>query len=275
MRSALSDRKRCSELMRSRPTKSKSSASANATDPWRERMRRRRDQHEAVDAERQNFQAGDVFGAGDDADVGLAVGDRGDDLVAQALFEIDVHLRMRREEVAQWLGQKFRQRIRVGEQAHVTLEAVGVFAQLAAHPLGLLQQQSRVVHERSARRRRLYALTFPIEQRRTELDLHVADARTCGGDGEVHAVRAGSDAAGFHDVHEQLEVDQVEAHGRGGWRLAVSQIAQTSLRFYLQPTAYSLPQGLRLNGTNLTSVTLRVLSSPAAFFSMTCNSCVE
>ena len=126
-------------------------------------MGRRRDQHEAVDAEGKDFEAGDIFGAGDDANVGLAVGDRGDDFVAQAFLKIDVHLRVRGEEVAQGLGQKFGQRVRVGQQAHMTFQAVGILAQLAAHPLCLLQQQSSVMHERSTRRRRLHALAIAIE----------------------------------------------------------------------------------------------------------------
>ena len=94
----------------------------------------------------------------------------------------------------------------------MAFQAVGVLAQLAAHAFGLLQQQARVMHERATRGRRLHALPIAIQQRRAELDLHVADPRARGGDGEVHALGAGGDAAGFHDVQEQLEIGQIEAH---------------------------------------------------------------
>ena len=142
----------------------------------------------------------------------LPVGHSGDDLVAQALFEIDVDLRVRGEELAERLGQEFGERVRVGQQPDVALQAVGVLAQLAAHALGLLQQQACVVHERAARRRRLHALAIAIQQRGAELDLHVADPRARRRHCQVHALGAGGDAAGFHDVQEQLEVGEVEAH---------------------------------------------------------------
>src|SRR4029078_3727859 len=111
-------------------------------------------QDEAIDAKRKDFQPGDVFGAGDDADVGLAIGDCGDDLIAQALLEIDVSLGRRGEELAQRLRQEFRERVGVGHQPDVAFQAVGVLAQLAAHALGLLQQQTHVMDERAAGSRR-------------------------------------------------------------------------------------------------------------------------
>ena len=175
-------------------------------------MTGRCDEHEAVDAERKDFQAGHVLGAGDDADVRLPIGDGRDDLVAEALLEIDVDLRVRGEELAERLGQEFGERIGVRHQPDVAFQAVGVLAQLAAHALGLLQQQARVMNERAAGRRRLHALPIAIQQRSAELDLHVADPRARGGHGQVHALGAGGDAAGFHDVQEELEVGQVETH---------------------------------------------------------------
>ena len=178
-----------------------------------ERMRRRRDEHEAIDAERETLPGRVTSSVPATMPMSaLPVGDRGDDLVAQALFEIDVDLRMRGEEIAQRLGQEFGERVRVGQQPDVALEAVGVLAQLATHALGLLQQQACVVHERAARRRRLHALAIAIQQRGAELDLHVADARARRGDRQVHALGAGGDAAGLDDVQEELEVGEVEAH---------------------------------------------------------------
>ena len=213
VRSAFSERNRCSELVRSSPTKSQSSASAKANAPrCGELVTGRCDEHEPVDAEREYFQAGHVLGAGDDADIRLPVGDSRDDLVAQTLLEIDVDLRVRGEELAERLRQEFGERIGVRHQPDVAFQAVRVLAQLAAHALGLLQQQACVMNERAAGRRRLHALPIAIQQRGAELDLHIADPRARGCHGQVHALGAGGDAAGFHDVQEELEIREVEAH---------------------------------------------------------------
>src|SRR5580692_3454351 len=101
IRSALSERKRCSALVRSSPTKSKSSTSAKGIRP--------------------------------------TVGNGGDDLVTQPLLQIDVHLRMGGEEIAEWLRQEFGQRIGVGQQANLSLDALGILRQLGVHALCLLQ----------------------------------------------------------------------------------------------------------------------------------------
>jgi hypothetical protein len=170
------------------------------------------DEHETIDAERKHFEPGDILGACDDADVRLAVRDGGDDLVAESLFEVDVHLRVRAQEQAQRLGQELGQRVRIRQQPHVSLEAVGVLAELAAHAFGLLQQQARVVNQRAPGRRRLHALAIAVQERRAQLELHVADTRAGGGHGQVHALGAGGDAAGFDDVQEQPQVREVEAH---------------------------------------------------------------
>src|SRR5690606_34694355 len=45
-----------------------------------------------------------------------------------------------------------------------------------------------------------------------ELDFHVAYARARRSDRQMHALRAGSDAAGFDDVQEQPQIGQIEAH---------------------------------------------------------------
>ena len=108
------------------------------------------DQHEAVGAERQGFETGHLYRAGDDADIRSAVGDRGDDLVAEPLLQVDIDLRMRGEKVAERLGQEFRQRVGIGHQADLALDALGILRQIAMHSLGLLQQQPGVMDERAA-----------------------------------------------------------------------------------------------------------------------------
>ncbi len=55
-------------------------------------------EHETVAAERIGFEPAGIDGAGDDAEIGDAFGDQADDLVAQALFQIDADIRMRGQE---------------------------------------------------------------------------------------------------------------------------------------------------------------------------------
>ena len=76
-------------------------------------------QHEAVAAERERVQAAVIDGAGDDADVAGAFRDQADDLVGQALLEIDADVGIGGEERAQRLGQEFGERIGVGQHPHL------------------------------------------------------------------------------------------------------------------------------------------------------------
>ena len=50
-------------------------------------------EHEAVAAERIGFQRPRIDSAGDDAEIGDAFRDQADDLVAEALFQIDADIR--------------------------------------------------------------------------------------------------------------------------------------------------------------------------------------
>ena len=67
------------------------------------------------------------------------------------------------------------------------------------------------MEERAAGGRRLHALAV-AQQERCRADLHVANPGARRGDGEVHALRAGGDAAGLDDVEEQVQIGQIEAH---------------------------------------------------------------
>ena len=118
--------------------------------------------------------------------------------------KIDVDLRMGGEKGAERLGQKFGQRIGIGHQPHLPAQALGIFGKLAVHPLGLLQQQPRVVKRGAAGRCRLHALALAVQQRRAERRLHVADARARRGDRQMHALGAMGDAARLDDMQKQV-----------------------------------------------------------------------
>ena len=105
----------------------------------RQRVPRRDNQHETVGAKRQGFKTGDLHCGGDDSDIRGAVGDGSDDLVTEPLLQIDVHLRVGGEEIAERLRQEFGQRVGVGQQANLSLDALGILRQLAVRALCLLQ----------------------------------------------------------------------------------------------------------------------------------------
>jgi len=99
----------------------------------------RDDEHEPICAKRQGFQPCDLHGAGDDADIRGALGDGGDDFVAQPLLQIDVHLRVGGKEIAERFRQEFGQRIGIGHQTNLSFDALGILRELTMHSFRLLQ----------------------------------------------------------------------------------------------------------------------------------------
>ena len=106
-----------------------------------------RHDHEAVRPERVGGQGAHIDGAGDDADVGHALGNQAHDLIRKPFFQVDAHLRIRRQEGRQGLGQEFGQRIGVGQQAHFAGGAAGVGAEIFAQPRALGQQGPRMFQQ--------------------------------------------------------------------------------------------------------------------------------
>ena len=103
--------------------------------------------------------------AGDDADVGAAVDHAARDQSVRFFLKVDVDLRMGCQEARQDLGQEIADRGGVGEHAQVAAQAAAVFAQFAAHLLGLGKHQARVVQHRFARRQQAHAARFSRQQR--------------------------------------------------------------------------------------------------------------
>ena len=170
-------------------------------------------EHEAVAAERIGFQRAGIDRAGDDAEIGDALRDQPDDLVAQALFEIDADARMRGEERAQRLGQELGQRVGVRQHPDLAGEAAAIGAEVFVQALGLAQDGARVLQQRAAGLRRRDALASAREQRHAEHVLHVADARRSCGQREMRALGAVGDAARLDDMAEQAEIGEIESHG--------------------------------------------------------------
>ncbi len=183
-------------------------------------------QHEAVLAEGIGFERAGIDRGGDDAEIGDALGDQADDLVAEALLEVDADVGMRRQERAQRLRQELGQRIGVGEHPDLAGEPAGIGAEVLAQPLGLAQDRARVLQQRAAGLRRGHPLPSAHQQRRAERLFHVADARGGCRQRQMRALGAGGDAAGLDHVAKQAEIGQVETHGRApgaGWSFEIDE----------------------------------------------------
>ena len=103
-------------------------------------MVRRDHEHEPIDTKRQDLEPGHLDRAGDDPDIGTAVGDGPDDLVTEPLLQVDIDLGIGREKGAERLGQKLGQRIGIRHQPYLPAQTIGILGQITAHPFGLLQQ---------------------------------------------------------------------------------------------------------------------------------------
>ena len=79
----------------------------------RQRMVARDHEHEAVAAERIGLERAGIDRAGNDAEIGDALGNQTDDLVAQALFQIDADIGMRGKKRTERFRQELGQRIGV------------------------------------------------------------------------------------------------------------------------------------------------------------------
>jgi hypothetical protein len=137
---------------------------------------------------------------------------RADDLVGEPLLEVDRDLRVRREELAQRLGQEFRERVGVRENSHLPGRAARIGAEVLAQARRLRQHGAGVLQQGAAGGRRRHALAAAHQERRSERLLHVADARRGGRERKVRPVGAVRDGACLDDVAEEAEIDEIEVH---------------------------------------------------------------
>ena len=117
------------------------------------------------------------------------------------------------EERAQRLGQKFGERVGVGQHPDLAGEPAGIGAEVLAQALGLAQDGARVLQQRAAGLGRRHALAPAHQKRGAERLLHVADARRGGGERQMRAFGAVRDAARLDDVAKQAEIGEIKAHG--------------------------------------------------------------
>src|SRR6185295_2605094 len=86
----------------------------------REWMIARHDKDKPISTKRISLERASIDSAGHNAEIGNTFCDQPDDLVAQALLEIDTHIRMSRKKRAQGFRKEFSLRIGVGEYANLS-----------------------------------------------------------------------------------------------------------------------------------------------------------
>lgn len=153
-----------------------------------------------------------VFGG--EAEIGGTGGDRGCNICALALLDVDRDVAMLAQEARQRLRQMLRQPRRVDEKMHARAHAAGKAGEIAAHGVDLVNDDPRMIEQALARRGQLHAAPPALEQRDAERILEPFDARAGRGQGQMRPLGAAGDAALVGDGDEELEVDEVEAHGR-------------------------------------------------------------
>ena len=176
-------------------------------------MALRHDQDEAVAAERIGLEPARIDRAGDDADIADAFGDQADDLVGEALLQVDADLRVAGQKGAERLGQELRQGVGVGEDPDLARQPAGIGAEILAQALGLGQHRAGVLEEGPPGRRRSHALAAAQEERSAERLLHVADAGAGGRQRQMGPLGPVGDAARLDHVAEQAQIGQIELHG--------------------------------------------------------------
>jgi hypothetical protein len=114
-----------------------------------DRMATGRNHNEADRADRKSLEfLGGIGCVRDNTDVRVTLGNCPRDLSAGPVLKFDVNIAVSSKERGQRRWEQFRYCHGVGEQAHVTPQALGVVTQLTAHLLQLLRYNSRMMYER-------------------------------------------------------------------------------------------------------------------------------
>ena len=160
-------------------------------------------QHQAVVAVGDDFELFGVHRASHDANVSVAFGDRMDDVMAHALAQVDVDVRVGLQVTAQHRGQKLTQRRGVGKNAQVALDAFGVLLHVAAHVLDLAQHNVGMLDKSLSRRRQGHALAAAVKQLGTDALFEVFDARAGGCQRNVGVLCPLGEAAEFRHPDDE------------------------------------------------------------------------
>src|SRR5260221_3643636 len=146
------------------------------------------------------------------AEIGRAGRNRGGDIGAFALLDIDIDIRMLAQEGGERPRQMLRQPRGVGEQQHARPDAAGKGGEIAAHPLHIVDHDPGVIEQAFAGRGQLNAAAAALEQRNAKRGFEALDPLARGRQRQMGARSALRDAARIGHCDKQLQVDQVETH---------------------------------------------------------------
>ena len=177
---------------------------------------------ELIVRDQMRLQGREVGDVGDDAKICSTLRQCLDDFRTRPFFEIDRQVRIGCQEAVELLRQKRGQCGGVGQQPDAPPQTGRIGAQLAAHLFHLAEDQTGMMDERLARRRRAHTTTVTFEQWRTQGGLHTGDALANRGQRQVHDPRPVREAATLYHREEKPQVGQIETHAL--W-LLVARIA--------------------------------------------------
>ena len=86
-----------------------------------------------------------------------------------------------------------------------------VIVQFSTHVLELLCDKAGMMKERRSRRRQFDASALSDQERRAEIDLHVADSLAGGSQSHVRAKGSVGDVRGIRHVQEQAKVGEIKS----------------------------------------------------------------
>src|SRR5690606_7467883 len=159
--------------------------------------------------------------AGEYADIDRPFRNGAGNVRAEALLQVDVDMRVRGEEG----GERGRQYLgygrRVGEDAHLALQAAREDLQVAVEPFEIPEHPARVDKQRLAGRRERDTLAETVQERRAQRILQVLDAHRCGADREMHALRPSRQVLRLGNADEEPQVHEVIAKAGHQLSLAV------------------------------------------------------
>lgn len=164
-------------------------------------------------------QAGVGAGPDEDADVGSPFGHRLHHVGARHVFQAHADARVRAREGGEIGRQAFGDGAGVGDHAQVALDAARELHHLALERMQRGVERADVAHQRAAGLGEVDAARAAIEQAHAQAGLEVGQALAGRRQRQVLALGASRDAAGLGDGEDEVERDEIEAHGTGLWGL--------------------------------------------------------
>ena len=177
-----------------------------------------------------------VLGADEDADVGAAFGHGLHDVGAGLVLEAHADARVRAREGGEVGRQAFGDGAGVGNDAQVALDAARELDDFTLERVQRCIEGADVAHERASGLGEVDTAGATIEQADAQASLEIGQALAGSRQREMLAFGATRDAARLGDGEDEIEGDEVEAHGTGLW-LTLGTAMKSAVTDAAQPDA--------------------------------------